>query len=38
MSAAPGRSEDVAHAVPYLASPRDGFGTGTDMRVSGGPA
>ena len=33
-----GRPEDVAHAVMYLASPRGGFVTGTDMLVSGGPA
>jgi 3-oxoacyl-[acyl-carrier protein] reductase len=31
-----GRPEDVAHAVMYLASPRGGFVTGTDMMVSGG--
>jgi NAD(P)-dependent dehydrogenase (short-subunit alcohol dehydrogenase family) len=31
-----GRPEDVAHAVMYLASPRAGFVTGTDMLVSGG--
>lgn len=33
-----GRTEDVAHAVMYLASPQGGFVTGTDMLVSGGPA
>jgi 3-oxoacyl-[acyl-carrier protein] reductase len=33
-----GRPEDVAHAVMYLASPKGGFVTGTDMMVSGGPA
>ena len=33
-----GRPEDVAHAVMYLASPKGGFVTGTDMMVSGGLA
>jgi NAD(P)-dependent dehydrogenase (short-subunit alcohol dehydrogenase family) len=32
-----GRPADVAHAVMYLASPKGGFVTGTDMMVSGGP-
>ena len=29
-------TEDIAHAVMYLASPQAGFVTGTDMMVSGG--
>lgn len=30
-----GRPEDIAHAAAYLASPRAGFVTGTDLQVSG---
>jgi 3-oxoacyl-[acyl-carrier protein] reductase len=31
-----GRAEEVADAVTFLCSPRDGFITGTNLRIDGG--